>query len=79
MFMNSKAVEKAIRAAGSARALAKIQGVSAMAVSHWKIRGIPARHVISIEKATGVPRHELRPDIYPPPQPDERIMCAISA
>jgi len=31
----------------------------------WK--RIPAERVLDIERATGVPRHELRPDIYPAP------------
>jgi DNA-binding transcriptional regulator YdaS (Cro superfamily) len=26
---------------------------------------VPAERVLSIEAATGVPRHELRPDLYP--------------
>lgn len=30
-------------------------------------RGVPAEWVSKIEEATGVPRHELRPDIFPAP------------
>ncbi|MFC3581104.1 transcriptional regulator [Sphingomonas hylomeconis] len=30
---------------------------------------LPERFVIKVEAATGVPRHELRPDIYPIEQP----------
>ncbi|WP_083515856.1 transcriptional regulator [Pseudomonas sp. ICMP 10191] len=67
--MTQTPVERAITAAGSGVALAKIVGVSPMAVSHWKVRGIPAHQVISIESATGVSRHELRPDIYPDASP----------
>lgn len=63
--MASTALERAILSAGSAKALAKIRGVTPMAVSYWKVRGVPARHVLPIEKATGVPRYELRPDLYP--------------
>jgi DNA-binding transcriptional regulator YdaS (Cro superfamily) len=38
-----------------------------MAITKWKHRGqIPAERVLAIEAITGVPRHELRPDIYPP-------------
>jgi len=67
--MNSSPLERAIAAAGSAVALAKLAGVTPMAVSYWKVRGIPARHVVLIESATGVHRHELRPDLYPEAAP----------
>lgn len=63
--MNPTPLERAILAAGSGKSLAGILGVTPMAVSYWKARGIPARQAIAIEKATGVPRHELRPDLYP--------------
>ena len=41
-------------------------GVGRAAVSKWCRTGIPPERVIAVEKATGIPRHELRPDIYPP-------------
>ena len=34
----------------------------------WRRRGVPAERVLEIENAIGVPRHEIRPDLYPPPQ-----------
>lgn len=67
--MNKTPLDRAIAEAGSGSALAKVAGVTPMAVSYWKIRGVPARHVLTIELATGVSRHELRPDIYPPQPP----------
>ncbi|MBJ2282469.1 helix-turn-helix domain-containing protein [Pseudomonas sp. MF6767] len=63
--MKPTPLERAILAAGSGKALAGLLGVTPMAVSYWKARGVPARHALSIEKATGVSRHELRPDLYP--------------
>lgn len=54
---------KAIDAAGSARALAEKIGVTPQAVSQWD--QVPPLRVIDIERATGVTRHELRPDLYP--------------
>lgn len=37
------------------------------AISRWFERGrIPAEHVLTIERLTGVGRESLRPDIYPP-------------
>ncbi len=48
------------------RPLAKKMGVSYQAVQRWFVRGrIPAERVLAVESATGISRHELRPDIYP--------------
>jgi DNA-binding transcriptional regulator YdaS (Cro superfamily) len=63
--MKPTPLERAILAAGSGKALAGLLGVTPMAVSYWKARGVPARQALPIEKATGIPRHELRPDLYP--------------
>jgi len=60
-------LEKAVSACGTQRALAEKLGVSAQALTGWMLRGQPpATRVLAIEAATGVSRHELRPDIYPP-------------
>jgi DNA-binding transcriptional regulator YdaS (Cro superfamily) len=63
--MKPTPLERAILAAGSGKALAELLGVTPMAVSYWKARGVPARQALPIEKATGISRHELRPDLYP--------------
>jgi len=31
----------------------------------WK--KVPSHRVLDVEKITGIPRHKLRPDLYPPP------------
>ena len=37
------------------------------AIQAWlKKNRVPAERVLAVEKATGVPRHQLRPDLYPP-------------
>lgn len=61
------ALKAAIAAAGSQRALSKVVGVTQQAISGWVARGnhLPAEHVLTVEAATGVSRHDLRPDIYP--------------
>ena len=33
-------------------------------VSRWERQGVPAERVIDIERATGIPRERLRPDLY---------------
>lgn len=57
---------RAARAAGGQSALARILKVTPQAVQKMCASGrVPAERVLEIEKATGVSRHELRPDIYP--------------
>lgn len=58
----------AIRAAGGQTSLARTLGIAQSTVATWLRRGneLPAQYVIAVEKAYGIPRYELRPDIYPP-------------
>lgn len=58
-------IEKAIKAAGSAAALARLMGVSKMAAGNWLRYGVPAERVLKVSEFTGVTPHELRPDLYP--------------
>ena len=63
------ALLKAVKLAGSQTALAKKIGVRQMYVWNWLNRSkgkVPGEYVLPIERATGVPRYELRPDLYPP-------------
>lgn len=52
---------------GSQAALAELVGVTQQAVSEWCLKGkpIPTVHVLKVEAATGIPKEDLRPDIYP--------------
>lgn len=45
-------------------ALAKSLGITPGAVSQW-VR-VPAERVVEVERATGIPREELRPDLFAP-------------
>ena len=64
--MTAAAIDKACKAAGSQSALARLLQVTPQAVQNWCATGkVPAERVIQIEAASGVPRHELRPDLYP--------------
>jgi DNA-binding transcriptional regulator YdaS (Cro superfamily) len=56
-------VARAAEKAGGISALARSLGVSRQAVFQWN--RVPAERVLAVETYTGVPRYELRPDIYP--------------
>jgi len=71
--MSTTEIEALRRAAGKYKtqiAFAEAIGTSQQNVSNWLKKGkrVAAEWVLPIERATGVPRHELRPDIYPPPR-----------
>ncbi len=55
-------LDRAIEAAGGVRALARQLGISQPAISSWK--RVPSDRVVAVETATGVPRRDLRPDLY---------------
>lgn len=57
-------LERAIKAAGSATRLAALLGVHKSTITDWKQGGVPAERAVQIERATGVPRAQLRPDIF---------------
>ncbi|HEY2242600.1 MAG TPA: Cro/CI family transcriptional regulator [Xanthobacteraceae bacterium] len=59
-----KALREAIQKAGGVVALARALRISQQAVSKWPV--CPVRRAIAVEKASGVPRERLRPDLYPP-------------
>ena len=46
--------------------VAHVAAVNKSTVTRWLQKRIPAERVLEVERITGVPRHELRPDIYPP-------------
>lgn len=48
--------------------IASALGVDKGTVTKWLRSKIPAERVKEIEQVTGVPRHELRPDIWDAPQ-----------
>jgi DNA-binding transcriptional regulator YdaS (Cro superfamily) len=63
---NSKeALKRAIDAAGGLTKLARPLGISAQAILQWQ--EVPPLRVLAVEQISGVPRHELRPDLYPVP------------
>lgn len=60
------ALDKAAASVGGYPQLAVRMGIKRQALYQWK--KIPPERVLEIEDITGVPRHELRPDLWPPPR-----------
>ena len=68
--MSIDAMTSAAKAVGSQTALAKALGCTPQYVQWLCSTGnVPAKHVLKIESATGVSRHQLRPDLYPEASP----------
>ena len=68
--MMFEALNEAISAAGSQTELANkigLKRVSTISVMVNRDRKASAKYVAKISEATGVPCHELRPDIFPAP------------
>ena len=62
-----EALTAAVASAGSQAAFARALDVAQPTVWRWvkQTKQLPAEHVLRAEEATGVSRHDLRPDIYP--------------
>lgn len=66
--MSTEALRKACGAAGGQKPLADLIGTTQSQVWYWLERskkGLPGEFVLAVERATGVSRHDLRPDLYP--------------
>ncbi len=58
----------AVGLAGSEAKLAKLAGYSQPAINKAKrLKRMSADMAIAIERATGIPRHRLAPEYWPPP------------
>lgn len=66
-----RALTAALAAVGGPSALARLLGnITSQAVSQW--RRVPATRVYAVEKATGISRRLLRPDVFCPPPISKR-------
>lgn len=66
--MSNEALKRACELAGGQKPLAERIGTTQSQVWYWlqrSKRGVPAEFVLPIERETGVPRNELRPDLWP--------------
>lgn len=63
----NEALRRAVAALGGQSAMARLLGISQPSVWYWVDKGkaLPPEHVLAVEDATGISRHDLRPDIYP--------------
>lgn len=66
-LMPNEALKRAVDALGGQTATARLLGLAQASVWAWLRKGkpLPAEHVLAVEEATGISRHDLRPDIYP--------------
>lgn len=62
----ANALDRAIALVGSQSRLANVIGTKQQNISLWRKNGgtAPAEYVLKIERATGVSRYDLRPDVY---------------
>lgn len=59
--LSSLLADRRLRMADLARAL----GVDKATVTRWGQKRVPAERVLDVERVAGIPRHDLRPDLYP--------------
>jgi len=80
--MNNESLQKAVYLVGGQTALANAIGGKCRQGHVWKwlnrCKSLPAERAIQIERATNgrVTRHELRPDLFGPPQTDSQTNAA---
>ncbi len=60
--MRDEALSRALAPRGNSSRIAEAIGVTAAAIAQWT--RCPPEHARTVEAITGVPRHELRPDLW---------------
>ena len=64
MARKNAAAQQAVKIVGGVSETARRAGVTRQAVQHWVRVGFPADRLLDLEKALGLPRDVLRPDIF---------------
>lgn len=68
----SETIRKALEQGGGVGAVARAMNLTHEAVRLWRSTGrVPAERVVELEKLTGMPREQLRPDLYRQPPSTE--------
>lgn len=67
MSQNGMSIRSIIKKAGGPSRVARLLGIHHSAVIRWE--NVPYERVIPLEAATGIPREELRPDLFKRPTP----------
>lgn len=67
-------LDEVFGALGSKSKLARELKITPQSLQNWK--RVPPYRVLVVEKATGIPRHRIRPDLYPPP-PGRKGMAVL--
>lgn len=62
-------IDRAIAAVGGEDLFCDRFGIKKRSLFYWRAGRLPAERVAQIARATGIPVHELRPDIFPAPSP----------
>lgn len=62
-------VQKGAEKVGGLGKLAEALGIAHQSFYSWN--EVPPRRVLAFERATGISRHEIRPDLYPLPEAAE--------
>jgi DNA-binding transcriptional regulator YdaS (Cro superfamily) len=62
--MKSEIIKRVVEKAGGVTPLARHLGIRMESIYSWT--QIPAKRVVEVERITGIPREELRPDVFAP-------------
>jgi len=71
------AARRACVAAGGGAQLARQIGVTRFAVQQWLTNAIPAARVPAVSRVTGIPMHQLRPDLFDVPHDSAAASVAV--
>ena len=65
---SDSALARAVRAVGSQSAFGRLIAKRQSVIHAWlrEAMPLPAEHVLTVERETGISRHDLRPDVYGP-------------
>ena len=60
-------VQRIVDSVGGQSELARLLDIRQQSVQEWVTRRrVPAERVLEVERVSGIPRYEIRPDLYPP-------------